>query len=76
MKINFTSQSRKIKKENKIEMKKYFQILLLVFTVTVLTLILSFGEIIKKVESKQKDCSEYVSVFIENNLEKLPPDHS
>ena len=71
MKTNINNKTGKKSKENKIEIKKYFQILLLVFTITVLTIALSADKIIKEVEANKENLNEYVSVFLENDLEKL-----
>lgn len=71
MKTNINNRTIKKSKENKIEIKKCFQILLLVFTITVLTIALSADKIIKEVEANKENLNEYVSVFLENDLEKL-----
>lgn len=71
MKININNKTTKNSKENKIEIKKYFQILLLVFTITVLTIVLSADKIIKEVEANKENFNEYANVFLENDLEKL-----
>ena len=71
MKININNKITKNSKENKIEIKKYFQILLLVFTITVLTIVLSADKIIKEVEANKENFNEYANVFLENDLEKL-----
>ena len=71
MKTNINNKITKNSKENKIEIKKYFQILLLVFTITVLTIVLSADKIIKEVEANKENFNEYVSVFLENDLENL-----
>ena len=60
-------------KENKIEsrIKAYFQILLLVFTITALTIILSADKLIQNIENETQNSNDYVSAFVENTVDKI-----
>ena len=73
MKVSFFEKS--IKKSNRPNeekrIKKYFQILLLVFTVTLFTFVLSINEVIKENEIENSNPQDYVSVFNETNLKKV-----
>ena len=73
MKINIISKFSKSNKENKIEsrIKAYFQILLLVFTITALTIILSADKLIQNIENKTQISNDYVSAFVENTVDKI-----
>lgn len=67
MKISF---SQVIKKEEK-RIKKYFEVLLLVFTLTAITVILALSQIDEKIEYKDANTEDYVSVFKESELHEM-----
>ena len=64
MKIAFY---QKTKKEEK-SIKKYFEVLLLVFTLTVFTVILALSDLDRKIEEDNINTEDYVSVFKESEL--------
>ncbi len=61
---------QKVKKEEK-TIKKYFEILLLVFTLTAITVILALSQIDEKIEEEKVNTEGYVSVFKESDLYEM-----
>lgn len=67
MKIAFY---QKTKKEEK-GIKKYFEILLLVFTLTIITVILALSHFEEKAMDENINTEDYVSVFKESELYEI-----
>lgn len=67
MKISF---SQVVKKEEK-RIKKYFEALLLVFTLTAITVILALSQLDNKIEEEKVNSEDYVSVFKESELHEI-----
>ena len=72
MRISFFERKQNVQKEQKEEkrIKKYFQILLLIFTVTFLTVTLTIDKITEGIERKNLNSQDYVSVFNETDFKK------
>ena len=67
MKISYSiSQKREEKK-----IKKYFEVLLLVFTLTAITVILSLSQLDHKLKEEKNNTEDYVSVFKETELYEI-----
>ena len=67
MKITYNTT---IKKEEK-NFKKYFEILLLVFTLTIISVILALSQLDSKIEEEKANKEDYVSVFEESKLHEI-----
>ena len=73
MKVSFFEKSLKKSKGQTEEsrIKKYFQILLLVFIITFFSFVLVINEIVKENEMENLNSQDYVSVFNETDLKKI-----
>ena len=73
MKVSFFEKS--LRKSNiqteESRIKKYFQILLLVFIITFFSFVLAINEIVKENEMENLNSQDYVSVFNETDLKKI-----
>ncbi|MBO5356805.1 MAG: hypothetical protein J6A53_06720 [Clostridia bacterium] len=67
MKISISSTL--IREDKKI--KNYFEILLLVFTLTAITVILSLSQMDEKINDEKPNTEDYVSVFKESELHEI-----
>lgn len=67
MKISFNSLSKKEEKN----LKKYFEVLLLVFTLTAITVILALSQLDSKIDEEKTNTEDYVSVFKESQLHEI-----
>ena len=67
MKIAFY---QKVQKEEK-RIKKYFEVLLLVFTLASIAVILALSDLDKKIEKEASNTEDYVSVFKESELHEI-----
>ena len=65
-----TTFYQKTKKEEK-RIEKYFEILLLMFTLTAITVILVLSNLDEKVKEESINTEEYVSVFKESELHEI-----
>lgn len=69
MKTFFSEKNISSLNENKL--KKYFEIMLLVFTLTSLTIILSLSWMNNEIEAKKENTEDYVAVFKESELHEI-----
>lgn len=67
MKISFNLLSKKEEKS----FKKYFEVLLLVFTLTAITVILALSQLDSKIDEEKSNTEDYVSVFKESQLHEI-----
>lgn len=61
----------KVEKREDKKFKKYFEVLLLVFTLTLITVILALSRINEKIDAENDISKDYVSVFKESELYEI-----
>ena len=70
MKTSFVTQKSKKENEDK-KLKKCFQLLTLIFTISLLTLGVFFSRLDKIIDEKTEEKQDYVYVFKESKLHQI-----
>ena len=70
MKTSFVTQNSKKENEDK-KLKKCFQLLALIFTISLLTLGVFFSRLDKIIDEKTEEKQDYVYVFKESKLHQI-----